>query len=91
MASIQANNPGVRFAAGVEYYIEGKYIGLAGQATAGAQGEGDYKTTFTQDDAEAVNRILDDENLTDAQKAYHVRAFLFTLLGRDKPSTQPVD
>ena len=71
-----ATNPGVRFSAGVEYFVQGRYEGLAGQFSGAAQGEGDREIPEWMQ--RGIMDIRNDTSLSAAER----EAKVFDLLGR---------
>jgi hypothetical protein len=81
-------NPGVRFSAGVDYYIEGRYVGLSGQFGAAAQGQGD-RVPLSEADHEVLRSIYLDQSITEAERSKRIMDFLNGLLDRLSPTSAP--
>lgn len=75
-------NPGVRFSAGTEYYVQGQYTGLAGSFSAAGVGEGDLKNSFTPEDQARINAIYQDQSLTEARREQLIKDILTQVFDR---------
>ena len=67
-------NPGVRLSAGVEYYAEARYVGLAGQMQAAAQGT--FNRELSAEEMNALIQVSTAQYRSDEEKRAAIHAFL---------------
>ena len=65
-ASASAINPGIRASAGVEYFVEARYVGLAGQLSSSGQGKTD--AALLPEETAAVRRVLNAHYKNNAER-----------------------
>lgn len=79
-------NPGVRMSAGIEYYVQGTYVGVSGTVGAAGQGSGDYKTGISAEELEEIARVYADQSLSVSERADRLIGFVEKFLATTQPS-----